>query len=129
MDTLYFSNSEIDSIYDLNNFSNLTSLSLVDMKEINLDDISIIRIIKNINFINTKIINEDRLIYLDKIEKLSLYGTDIKNIDTLVENKTLKLLMIDKDIYQNNKDVVSYLINRGVRVVDDLGHSVVNDYE
>lgn len=126
---LYFNNCVIENIQNLNILKKLESLYLDDIDQVDLNKISVIRNIKNISFMNTKVIGEDKLIFLDKVVNLCLYGTGIENIDTLVENETLRNLVIDKDIYLKNKDSVNYLINRGVSVVDDMNQNVVNSYE
>ena len=79
------------------------------------------------NHPTSKYVTEDS-ITLDKIENLCLSGTNIKNIDTLTENETLKVLVIDKEIYDDNKEVVRYLINRGVSVVDYMNQDVESAY-
>lgn len=126
---LYFNNCVIENIQNINKLKNIESLYLDDMEEVDLDRISIIRNIKNISFMNTKIIGEEKLIFLDKVINLCLFGSGIDNIDTLVENESLKTLVIDKNIYLKNKECVDYLINRGVSVVDDMNQNVVNAYE
>lgn len=128
LEYLYFSNCEIENINEIGKFNKLNSLYLDEVNNINLDYLLNIRNIKNISFLNTLVFNEERLITLDKIENLCLSGTNIKNIDTLTENETLKTLVIDKEIYDANKEVVKYLINRGVSVVDYMNQNVESAY-
>jgi len=125
---LCINNCEIDNIYELNKFKNLDSLYLDEVNEIDLDYLTIIKNIKNLSFYNTKTINEDKLIILDKIENLCLAGTEIDSIDTLAYNETLKTLVIDKEIYDKNREVVKHLIYVGVNVIDYMNQNVESAY-
>lgn len=126
---IYFERCIIKDYLVINRFTKLKSLSFVDMGEIDLDIIPIIRNIIDLNFMNTKIVNEDKLIILDKIENLCLDGADVHNIDTLVENESLKTLIIDDNIYNNNKKVIHYLIERGISVSNKYGEEVGDWYD
>lgn len=128
LEYLVFNNCEIENIYELGKFKKLDSLYLDEVNDINLDYFPNIKTIRNLSFFNTKIINEDKLIILDKIEALCLSGTNIKSIDTLTYNETLKTLVIDKEIYESNKVVVEHLIKNGVNVVDYMNQSVESAY-
>ena len=128
LEYLCFNNCEIDNTNEIGKFNKLNSLYLDEVNNINLDYLPNIRNITNLSFLNTMVFSEERLITLDKIENLCLSGTNIKNIDTLTENETLKVLVIDKEIYDDNKEVVRYLINRGVSVVDYMNQDVESAY-
>ena len=128
LEYLAFNNCEIENIYEIGKFKNLNSLYLDEVNEINLEYFPNIKFIENISFLNTKVINEDKLIILDKIKNLCLTGTNIKNIDTLAYNETLKKLVIDKEIYDNNKKVIEQLIKNGVEVVDYMNQEVESIY-
>ena len=73
---------------------------------------------------NSKITSID----IDDFDGWYIEGTNIKNIDTLAENDTLKVLVIDKEIYDENKEVVKYLINKKVNVVDYMNQDVESAY-
>ncbi len=122
LDTLYLSNTNIKKIKFID-VLNPKHLFLENIDVIDLNDISIIRDVEELSLNNSKVLNEDKMIYLDKIVNLSIANTGIKNIDTLVANETLKLLVIDDDIYNNNKEVVKALSRRGVQVVDIMNNS------
>lgn len=117
IEKLYIDNSSVGDIHFIDTF-NLKSLFLDNMEMVDLKEISTIRVIEDLSLNNTRVLNEDKLIYLDKIINLSIANTKIKNIDTLVANETLKLLVIDDDIFNNNKEVVRELIRRNISVVD-----------
>lgn len=126
---LCFNNCQIDNIIEISKFNNLESLYLDETPDINLDYFPNLKNIINLSFMNTKVLNSNNLIYLDKIENLCLTNSNIDKIDTLIENETLKTLVIDQEIYKNNKEVIKHLINRGVKVVDYLNRNVVEEYE
>lgn len=128
LEYLSFNNCDIDNINEIGKFNKLDSLYLDEVNNINLDYLPNIRNIKNLSFLNTEVFNEEKLITLDKIENLCISGTNIKNIDTLAENDTLKVLVIDKEIYDENKEVVKYLINKKVNVVDYMNQDVESAY-
>ena len=122
LDTLYISNTNIKKIKFID-VLNPKHLFLENIDVIDLNDISIIRDVEELSLNNSKVLNEDKMIYLDRIVNLSIANTGIKNIDTLVANETLELLVIDDDIYNNNKEVVKALSRRGVQVVDIMNNS------
>ena len=99
------------------------------MDTINLNNISIIRNIKTLSFQNTTILNEQCLIYLDNIINLDLFNTKIKDISTLTYNQSLKTLIIDKDIYLNNKDIINIMIKNNINILNDSNQKVVDAYE
>ena len=119
LDTLCIDNCVVNGIEYLNTMQ-IKSLYLDNLGTIDLDDISVIRNIENISFNNTEVLNEEKLIFLDKVVKLCLAGTGIKKIDTLIANETLEYLVIDEDIYKNNINEVKELNSRGVKVVDSM---------
>ena len=123
LDTLYIDNCVVEGLEYINNMT-INSLYLENLDTVDLDDISVIRNIENISFNNTTVLNEEKLIYLDKIVNLSLANTEIKKIDTLIANETLKCLVIDEDIYKNNVEEVKELNSRGVRVVDMMNQTM-----
>ena len=127
--SFYFENCSIENISDLNNQDKLKSLYLDNMEFINLNDISVIRQIENLSFHNTPILNEEKLIYLDNIKCLDIYNTGTKNLSIFLTMDTLKILVIDKIVALNNKDIVLKLINKGVSVINEMGKSVVMYYE
>ena len=126
---LCINNCEINSIEEISKFNELDSLYLDEVSTINLDYFPNIKNITNLSFMNTKILNSNKLIILDKIENLCLTGTEVESIDTLIEIDTLKTLVIDEEIYNNNKEVVKHLISNNVNVVDYLNRNVVDIYE
>ncbi len=128
LDTLYVEDSSISDFVYINNI-NVNNLYLENMGEIDLKDISIIRNVTSLSLNNSVVLNEDKMIFLDKIVNLSIANTGIKNIDTLVENETLKLLVIDEDIYRNNLLVVKKLKSRDVSVVNEMNLEVESCYD
>ena len=123
LELLYIERCMLSDISEINKFTNLKSLSLVEMSEVDLNKISIIKKIENINFMNSRIVNEDSFINLNKIIKLCISDTNVKNIDTLIGIDSLKKLVIDEDIYSSNLDVVNYLINKGIEITNKYGES------
>ena len=123
LDVLFLDNCVVEGIEYLNNMK-INSLFLENMGTIDLDDISVIRNIENISFNNTRVLNEDKLIFLDKVIKLYLDNTGIKKIDTLIANETLKELVIDEDIYNNNIEEVKVLKSRGVKVTNSMSQDM-----
>lgn len=128
LDTLFMDNCVITDIEGIDALS-IKHLFLDNIKEVDLDQISIIRVLESLSLINTTVLNEDKMIYMDKIINLNLYGTSIKSIDTLIGNETLKTLVIDEDIYNNNKEVVRVLKDRGISVVNEMNQDVESAYE
>ena len=123
LELLYIERCMLSDVSEINKFTNLKSLSLVEMSEVDLNKISIIKKIENINFMNSRIVNEDSFINLNKIIKLCISDTNVKNIDTLIGIDSLKKLVIDEDIYSSNLDVVNYLINKGIEITNKYGES------
>ena len=123
LELLYIERCMLSDISEINKFTNLKSLSLVEIPEVDLNKISIIKKIENINFMNSRIVNEDSFINLNKIIKLCISDTNVKNIDTLIGIDSLKKLVIDEDIYSSNLDVVNYLINKGIEITNKYGES------
>ena len=122
-ENLHIENSTIDSVILLNKYTKLKAIALVGFEELDLEKIQVINNIENINLMNSKIINEDRLIYLNKVKDLCLINTEINNIDTLIENESLERLVIDDEIYNKNKKVIKYLLDKNVNIVDIDGES------
>ena len=123
LELLYIERCMLSDVSEINKFTNLKSLSLVEMSEVDLNKISIIKKIENIDFMNSRIVNEDSFINLNKIIKLCISDTNVKNIDTLIGIDSLKKLVIDEDIYSSNLDVVNYLINKGIEITNKYGGS------
>ena len=128
LDTLFISGSQVKDLEYINNMS-IDNLFLEDLGTIDLNDISIVRNVISLSLNNTKVLNEDKMIYLDKIVNLSLDNTGIKNLDTLVENDTLKVLVIDEDIAKENAIVLKALKDKGVSIVDKMNQSMESYYE
>ncbi len=127
LETLYLENCSISDVEDINALK-MKNLYLEDMSSIDLDEIPVIRVLENLSFTNTRIKNENRLITLDKIIALDLVNTDIQSIDMLIGSETLKTLVIDEKIYKNNKDIVKYLKEKNVLVVNDMNQDVESYY-
>jgi hypothetical protein len=123
LELLYIERCMLSDISEINKFTNLKSLSLVEIPEVDLNKISIIKKIENINFMNSRIVNEDSFINLNKIVNFCISNTNVKNIDTLIGIDSLKKLVIDEDIYSSNLDVVNYLINKGIEITNNYGES------
>ena len=123
LELLYIERCMLSDVSEINKFTNLKSLSLVEMSEVDLNKISIIKKIENIDFMNSRIVNEESFINLNKIIKLCISDTNVKNIDTLIGIDSLKKLVIDEDIYSSNLDVVNYLINKGIEITNKYGES------
>ncbi len=123
LELLYIERCMLSDISEINKFTNLKSLSLVEIPEVDLNKISIIKKIENLNFMNSSIVNEDSFINLNKIINLCISNTNVKNIDTLIGIDSLKKLVIDEDIYSSNLDVVNYLINKGIEITNKYGES------
>ena len=71
-----------------------------------------------------KVSNVDEVnFYLNKVKDLCLINTEINNIDTLIENESLERLVIDDEIYNKNKKVIKYLLDKNVNIVDIDGES------
>jgi len=128
IDTLYLENCSVDSIEEINAILNIKNLYLEDMGTIDLDDIPVIRILENLSFTNTKLKNESKLIMMDRIIALDLVNTGISTIDMLIGSDTLKTLVIDENIYSNNREVVKYLKEKNVLVVNDMNQDVESYY-
>lgn len=128
LDTLYIYNSSIGDIKILNNL-NVVNLFLEDMDTIDLDDISLIRNVESLSLNDTKVLNEYKLIFMDKIVNLAIANTGIDNIDTLVGNDTLKYLVIDEEIFKKNIEVVNVLKSNGVLVVNSMNQPVESYYD
>lgn len=126
--TLYFYNSLVEDLYYINNFP-LKELYLENMGIVDLDNISIIRNLETLSLNDTKILNEQKLIFLDAIVNLSLSGTEIKSIDTLVANESLKCLVVDDEIIKNNLSIISVLKGNGVKVVNEKNQEVESYYD
>lgn len=123
LDTFYLESTEVDNIKYINNMS-IKNLFLEKMFSVDLNDISIIRNVVSLSLNNTKVLNEDKMIYMDKIVNLSIVNTGIKNIDTLIGSDTLKTIVIDRDIYKNNMVVVKKLMSNGVSVVSETNQVI-----
>ena len=123
LDTFYLESTEVDNIKYINNMS-IKNLFLEKMFSVDLNDISIIRNVVSLSLNNTKVLNEDKMIYMDKIVNLSIVNTGIKNIDTLIGSDTLKTIVIDRDIYKNNVVVVKKLMSNGVSVVSETNQVI-----
>lgn len=123
--SLYFDSCEIYDICELNVFSKLEKLFLDRCGSVDLNKIPVIRNTLFLSFMGTLVTNEIRLIYLDRIVNLCLVDSGDLNIDTLVSNNTLKYLMIDNKICDNNKSVIKHLIDKkGVSVVDEFRRNI-----
>lgn len=123
LELLYIERCMLSDISEINKFTNLKSLSLVEIPKVDLNKISIIKKIENINFMNSRIVNEDSFINLNKIINFCISNTNVKSIDTLIGIDSLKKLVIDEDIYSSNLDVVNYLINKGIEITNNYGES------
>ena len=123
LDTFYLESTEVDNIKYINNMS-IKNLFLEKMFSVDLNDISIIRNVVSLSLNNTKVLNEDKMIYMDKIVNLSIVNTGIKNIDTLIGSDTLKTIVIDRDIYKNNVVVVKKLMSNGISVVSETNQVI-----
>ena len=123
LDTFYLESTGVDNIKYINNMS-IKNLFLEKMFSVDLNDISIIRNVVSLSLNNTKVLNEDKMIYMDKIVNLSIVNTGIKNIDTLIGSDTLKTIVIDRDIYKNNVVVVKKLMSNGVSVVSETNQVI-----
>ena len=126
--SLYFDNCNIEEIIDINKF-NLKELFLENQHEIDLNDINIIRNIETLSFTNTKIINEEKLIFMDKIIYLDLFNTRITDLSILINMEYLKVLVIDEELAKSNKEIIKQLIEKGIKVVNDSNQSVVIYFE
>ena len=126
--SLYFDNCNIEEIIDINKF-NLKELFLENQHEIDLNDINIIRNIETLSFTNTKIINEEKLIFMDKIIYLDLFNTKITDLSILINMEYLKVLVIDEELAKSNKEIIKQLIEKGIKVVNDSNQSVVIYFE
>jgi len=115
LDTLYIDNSTVDELKYLNNLF-IDKLFLHNMVNVDLDDLSIIRNVTSLSLDYSKVLNEKRMIFLDKIENLSLVKTGIESIDTLIANESLKYLIIDEKIAKNNQEVIKELQKNDVNV-------------
>ena len=115
LDTLYLDNSTVDELKHLNNLF-IDKLFLHNMVNVDLDDISIIRNVTSLSLDYSKVLNEKRMIFLDKIENLSLVKTGIESIDTLIANESLKYLIIDEEIAKNNQEAIKELQKNDVNV-------------
>ena len=122
--TLYFDNCEIEEILDINKF-NLDELFLENQDEIDLDDLGIIRNINTLSFTNTKLLNEEKFIFMDKIVYLDLFNTGVKDLSIFMNMDNLKALVIDEEMAKANKEFVLYMIEKGINVVNDSNQSVV----
>ena len=126
--SLYFDNCNIEEIIDINKF-NLKELFLENQHEIDLNDINIIRNIETLSFTNTKIINAEKLIFMDKIIYLDLFNTRITDLSILINMEYLKVLVIDEELAKSNKEIIKQLIEKGIKVVNDSNQSVVIYFE
>ena len=122
--TLYFDNCEIEEILDINKF-NLDELFLENQDEIDLDDLGIIRNVNTLSFTNTKLLNEEKFIFMDKIVYLDLFNTGVKDLSIFMNMDNLKALVIDEEMAKANKEFVLYMIEKGINVVNDSNQSVV----
>lgn len=122
--TLYFDNCEIEEILDINKF-NLDELFLENQDEIDLDDLGIIRNVNTLSFTNTKLLNEEKFIFMDKIVYLDLFNTGVKDLSIFMNMDNLKTLVIDEEMAKANKEFVLYMIEKGINVVNDSNQSVV----
>lgn len=122
--TLYFDNCEIEEILDINKF-NLDELFLENQDEIDLDDLGIIRNVNTLSFTNTKLLNEEKFIFMDKIVYLDLFNTGVKDLSIFMNMDNLKALVIDEEMAKANKEFVFYMIEKGINVVNDSNQSVV----
>ena len=100
----------------LNNFKFLNKLSLIDMKKVDILFLKDLPNLSSLTLTNSKVERENMLSIFNLIEFLAIDNTDIKDVSFLNEMNKLKVLIIDSNLYENNKKLINSLVKRNVCV-------------
>ena len=116
LNDLGFWNCDISDFSFLSSMTELQSLTVVN----DALDISFISHIKKLTYLNlssSRVINAGAL--GSSVERLYINDTNIKDLGFIAAFHNLKLLSIDEAQYDDNKEVIQVLMDRGIEVLLD----------
>ena len=122
--TLILNNTYVNNMDRLNNFKFLNKLSLIDMKKVDILFLKDLPNLSSLTLTNSKVERENMLSIFNLIECLAIDNTDIKDVSFLNEMNKLKVLIIDSNLYENNKKLINSLIKRNVCVLENGIHNL-----
>jgi hypothetical protein len=80
--------------------------------------------LSSLTLTNSKVERENMLSIFNLIEFLAIDNTDIKDVSFLNEMNKLKVLIIDSNLYENNKKLINSLVKRNVCVLENGIHNL-----
>lgn len=122
--TLILNNTYVNNMDRLNNFKFLNKLSLIDMKKVDILFLKDLPNLSSLTLTNSKVERENMLSIFNLIECLAIDNTDIKDVSFLNEMNKLKVLIIDSNLYENNKKLINSLVKRNVCVLENGIHNL-----
>lgn len=126
--SLVINGGRVDNLSFINNLDKLESLYLDNIDEVDLSKLSLRRL-KEFSVLNTKLINQDRLFYLENVVNLNVCDTKLEDLSICFDLDNLKYLVVSESQAIENKEYIMKLITKGVKVVNFSNQSVEMYYE
>ncbi len=126
--SLVINGGRVDNLSFINNLDKLESLYLDNIDEVDLSKLSLRRL-KEFSVLNTKLINQDRLFYLENVVNLNVCDTKLEDLSICFDLDNLKYLVVSESQAIENKEYIMKLIAKGVKVVNFSNQSVEMYYE
>lgn len=125
---LGFTFCHLEDLKYINNINCLEELYLEGFNNLDLEDISIIKNLKQLSLRASRVDNQELLIFLSNVENLRLDHSNIKSLSFCLSLPYLKRLIVSDDMYLPNQEIINNLHNNGVLVIDPINQKVV-DYD